>query len=355
MRRSDPFHLATLTLCLFASLAERSSADEASAGAGPTFKFVVSQAVDLNYYLRSLADLPPEQTPEAYRPGVAAVRALEKDMGRGFGWAFIEGELIHYATAAEAHDAFDKLPARIHRRDGLAVKARVPARLLAKAYLELEPTFATDLWPKHREAIEAARTRLTDGLLPKAPECFQFIADSLGMKLHTLELPVALVMIAPPPQGVTYQRRDGSVSFIGVEGLEGSLLFEVVLHEAMHSLDNATLDQTTVLADVSKALREAGHGAYSPAARDVPHTILFVQAAETVRRFIDPNHQDYGDARGYYEKLGPWTRTVRTTWLEHLAGKISRAEAVARIVAAAPPPPQAAQSQPASASGPAQP
>ena len=35
----------------------------------------------------------------------------------------------------------------------------------------------------------------------------------------------------------------------------------------------------------------------------VPHTLMFVQAEETMRRFFNPDHLAYGDAIDLYERM----------------------------------------------------
>jgi hypothetical protein len=66
--------------------------------------------------------------------------------------------------------------------------------------------------------------------------------------------------------------------------------------------------------------------------RDVPHTLMFVHAGETVRRNIDADHRHYGDVSGYYAKVPRATNAVRGPWIDYLDGKTSRDEALERIV-----------------------
>lgn len=66
--------------------------------------------------------------------------------------------------------------------------------------------------------------------------------------------------------------------------------------------------------------------------RDVPHTLMFIQAGETIRRIVLPTHVHYGDAAAYYAKVPLATRAVRTVWIEYLDGKITRETAIDRII-----------------------
>jgi hypothetical protein len=66
--------------------------------------------------------------------------------------------------------------------------------------------------------------------------------------------------------------------------------------------------------------------------RDVPHTLMFVQAGETIRRVVDPAHKHYGDVYGYYAKVPRATEAVRPAWEAHLRGELAQDAALDRIV-----------------------
>jgi hypothetical protein len=111
-------------------------------------------------------------------------------------------------------------------------------------------------------------------------------------------------------------------------------LYEVILHEATHALDVATANQPTVLNELRRRLAAVGLGPRMPVMRNVVHTLFFVQAGETVRRVVDPNHAHYGDTAGYYVKVPLAVAAVRPAWVDHLDGKVSRDEALDAIVSA---------------------
>ncbi|MEP0848204.1 MAG: hypothetical protein HRF50_15445 [Phycisphaerae bacterium] len=300
----------------------------------------VNPLVDMHYYFRALAEQRDEAAiPEPFRGAVAALRTFYSVTGPQVGSAMIEPVMMTCATAAELHDAVDKFPGRIQRRDGAPVPSRAPCRELSRAYMDVEQAFRTDIWPAHAKAIEAAQASLDRTLLPRADECLRFVLTSLAMLDPGIEIPVTLVAEAPFPQGFTYRRRNaGPACFVGVQDLEGSLLSEVVLHEAIHALDVATDGQPTVPVQLFEKLLAAGNRRGGPAHRDVPHTLIFVQAAETIRRVVDPAHQDYGDVRGYYAKVPEAVAAVRERWRECLDGKLPREQAVADIASAYKPP-----------------
>jgi hypothetical protein len=74
-------------------------------------------------------------------------------------------------------------------------------------------------------------------------------------------------------------------------------------------------------------------GADPQEVHDFVHTVMFVQAAGSVRRVLDPGHKDYGDVKGYYARVGRAGTVVVPAWRDYLDGKIDREAALARIVA----------------------
>ena len=62
---------------------------------------------------------------------------------------------------------------------------------------------------------------------------------------------------------------------------------------------------------------------------------VFVEAAEAVRRVIEPAHVPFGDAKGYYAKVPEARDAVVVPWADRLAGRIGTDEALARMVRAA--------------------
>jgi hypothetical protein len=107
----------------------------------------------------------------------------------------------------------------------------------------------------------------------------------------------------------------------------------MILHEAIHALDVATEGQDNVLSRLRQRLRGAGLTWPNRLLRDVPHTLIFMQAAETVRRLLDADHQHYGEVAGYYAKVPEAACIVRPTWTAYLDAEITRDEALERMVA----------------------
>src|SRR5262249_5719848 len=156
------------------------------------------------------------------------------------------------------------------------------ALALARALASGEAAFRERVWPEHERAIAGARELLERVLAPKEAAALEYLRTSLGLDEQALAVPVYLVADAPPPRAVT-QRDDAGrgVCFVGVRGAEGTQLVESVLHEATHALDVAQ-SRGGVLADLRRRLAAAGLQRTDRELRDVPHTLMFVQAGETV-------------------------------------------------------------------------
>jgi hypothetical protein len=238
-------------------------------------------------------------------------------------------------SAKEAVARFAELPEEFRTRAGTTVLLRDSAVRLAQTYARAEAEFRMTVWPQHQTLLAASQAQLATLLLPRLDECLADLRQHLDLDDPSGPIPVYLVAQAPAPQGFTHRRRGGGgICFVGVADLPASLLCEVVLHETTHALDVGT-PQGSVLKELRDRLAAAGLGPASAAGRDVPHTLIFVEAAETVRRRLDPAHRDYGAVRGYYAKVPRAVAAVRGPWVAYLDGQLSRAAALEQIVAGA--------------------
>lgn len=253
-------------------------------------------------------------------------------------WGILEGSLIQAEDVAAARRIAEKFPAEFQSMTGAKLPLRELATKLLDAYEPIEHDFAAKTWPDHQRKIATARKALEAELLPHASRCIEYIEKSLGMNKGQEAIPVYLVASAPAPGGFTHRRRSGGGVCIVSADEKPELLTETVLHECIHALDISTQSQPTVLNELRTKLQQAGHSARSEAMRSVPHTLIFVQAGETVRRMLIPRHRHYGDAAGYYAKVPEAAAAVREPWTAHLDGKLTSDETVARMVEKTPRP-----------------
>ncbi len=300
----------------------------------PQTRLVYEQSpiVDLYFYIRACA-APERETapPPGFEAAVELVAALDRDLDRFFlAWGPIEGALRGSQSATDLERAFADVPAELELRSGKSVALHERAQELARVLREVEPLFLERIWPQHRTAIGDARELLARGFDEKQAECLAFHLKSLAMSDPGLEIPVYLVAETPSPGAVTHRDDEGrGVCFVAVDGAEGSQLFETVLHEATHALDIAV--DESVLGRLRDKLAQKGVTQRDRAYRDLPHTLMFVQSAESIRRTVDPEHHDYGDVSGYYSRVPEASQLVRPAWKEFLDGKASLEETLERI------------------------
>ncbi len=293
----------------------------------------VNAFVDLYFFVFKLASESGKMPDiEGFAEGVDAARGL-------FGvqtLARLDVDVSQFASAADILPAFSRVSETtrlIANGKVQPVQTREKAIQLAKALMLIEKPFREKIWPQHKTAIEQAAVRVTTKLIPKERECFAYITKNLGMEDTDYTLPVYLVAESPAPGGFTNWQGDRhGVCFVGIDNNKGSQLFETVLHESIHALDLETKGKENVLEDIRNRLKKAGVAERDPDMRNVAHTIMFIQAAETVRRFVDPTHKHYGDVAGYYAKVPVVAKIELPIWIAYLDGKISREAAISQII-----------------------
>lgn len=301
----------------------------------------VRPLTDLYYEVRARAGArgaPPQEGPLS--AAVAAARVLERSFGFPLPWGLVDGELIGCQTADDLVRACEALPETFTRREpggGTRLQPlHEPAVALARALAAVEADWLTREWPPRRAALEAARAQLAARLQgPRAAALFEHFTGILDLHLARAEAPVLLVTRAPWPGAMTFRAPGGGgVSVVGLEGQAGSTLVEVALHEILHTLDELGADQETLLQRVRASLAAAGLSETDRRRRDAAHLLFFVHAADTVRRFVDPGHVDYGESAGLYARLGPYARVVRALWPRYVAGELDADGFVTLVTAA---------------------
>lgn len=305
---------------------------------GSRIELLENRFLDMHYVIRALAEVAEDKRPEPMRAAVKTAAEIENSLGGQMAWGILEGSLMQAEDIAAARRIAEKLPAEFQSMSGATLPLRELAQKLLDAYEPIERDFVERTWPDHQRKIAAARKSLAADLLPLAARCIEYIEKSLDMKDGQQAIPVYLVASAPWPGGFTHRRRGGGgVCIVGVDQ-KPELLVETALHECIHALDISTQSQPTVLNELRKKLQQAGHSPRSELMRSVPHTLIFVQAGETVRRMLNPQHRHYGDTAGYYARVPEATNAVREPWTAHLEGKMTTNEAVARMVEKTPRP-----------------
>lgn len=301
----------------------------------------VSPVVDMHFWLKSLIRKNDADVPTAFREAVAVLREYGKSTKTdGPPWSAIESNLAGCNTVDELRATLSQLPEHSRRRTktGEPLELRGPAVKVADAYKKFEAAFLRDYWPDHKRQIDARLRDIRDDFAPKIPACLAYMLEKLGMEDPAVTIPVDLVVDMPWPGAHTYRLFGGgalSIVSISRDEFAGSLLYESILHESTHALDIAA-GRNDVFDAIRRKLEAVGFSKGDDAYRNVPHTIMFVQAAETIRRIVNPEHKHYGVVSKYYERVSrpgvPIGNEVRDVWTRYLDGKISREEAVDTLV-----------------------
>ena len=295
--------------------------------------------LDLNYMIRkygsSKADLPKNL--DGFEEAVAVARQLNSEFGSwlGGGWPAIDAALTKCKNTSQAMQALAQLPETTTSRQGKAIRVRDAAIRYAKVLNAVEASYLKNVAPQHQTLVAQTNAHLTKIFNPKKLTCFSYLSNSLGLGDIQTSIPVFLVGEAPWPGAFTFwdSTKKGNV-VISIEATPGSMLFETLIHETIHALDLENTGTGNVLEEIRTRLKNAGLAENDIAVVQGSHLLVFIQAGETVRRFLDPAHQHYGDVKGLYQYPGlqPLVKVARAVWMDHLDNKISREEAIKQIV-----------------------
>lgn len=301
----------------------------------------IDPLADLIGFARHLAERPANDDPPQLATAVDAVRNLNRGFGRSGFLAFgiIDCQLLPGDGVAAFAARLAQLPEEISLPGGAKAPVRVEAVRFGVALVQAEPWFLEEVWPDHRAELERTRARIDAAFVPHETACFDYMLQSLGIADPHVDIPLFLVRHAAWPGAYTYSdREDGAFCVVASDEQPDTRLFETMLHESTHALDvladhrSGDAVDASVFARLRAGLEARALSAADRRFRDVPHTLMFVQAGETIRRLVDPDHVHYGDAAAYYPKVEPIAKVEREEWGRFLDGEISRDEALRRIL-----------------------
>jgi hypothetical protein len=241
-------------------------------------------------------------------------------------------ELENSAAAAKA---FAQFPETYKTKRGEEVALRAKAAPLAKGLVAFEEPFMKQVWPQHKVAIEKVVATVEQTLGPKEEECFDYFTRHLGMEKAESTVRVYFVAETPWPGGFTMWGKDETrgVCVISITAHKGAQLLTTVLHEAIHAFDLETKGKGNVLVELRERLLQAGFKADDLVVQHAPHLLVFIQSSETVKRYLDPSFQPYNEGVFSRPALQWLVKVEVPIWTSYLDGKISRDEALNRIVA----------------------
>ncbi|MCB1032984.1 MAG: hypothetical protein KDD47_04020, partial [Acidobacteria bacterium] len=301
--------------------------------------FRISPCLNFYFYLRSLAAAEEEAAgPPEIRAAVAAMRQIQEELGKGLlGWESFDEAARECTSVADLARRLGEVPDPVELFGGREVSLRERTLALGQALVAAENVYAAEIWPQQEPGIREAVERLRADLLPRLPEALAYHFRSLSLPDPKAELPVYFVHEIPWPGAVTQAVGGGAACFLGTSSLAPDMLLETVLHESTHGFLSLDRGGSTVTDTLRGRLREeAGLSFRDRRLRDIPHTLMFVQSGETVRRILDPQHVHYGEKETYYDRV-PLAREELSIWVDHLDGKLSREQALDRLVGLAMP------------------
>ena len=300
---------------------------------GTSLELRISPLVELYYYIRAQAAEVDVESAPGYEAAVDAARAIQGSMGSFGGWGPLDSQVFTAADAQDLLQGFAELP-EPYARHGREISIRDDAMRLATAIHELMPDFTRVLWPARKAELDRRIAYLQTDFMPEHQEALVFMMQSLAIPDPEITVPVFLVNATNPPGAMTYYLRGGApvcVIDVNVGGV-GELLLETILHESCHTLDLASRDTGSAFATLRTLLEERGLSRNDEAYNTVPHTLMFVQAEETMRRLFNPDHLAYGDVTDLYDRTGVTAVVEREIWPRYLDGELTRDEALLKIV-----------------------
>ena len=274
------------------------------AGDGPAHAFSIRASDDLHHLLSARAvSGRPAPWPERLGGAAEAAAAYGAAMGRG-PWVAMD-LMVASGVAPEGLERAARGLAPPRRFAGDAGALRDAAGAYGAALGRALPWYESEAWPARRDRL-AREARATDALIGDRALVAR-LASGLGMTPSERPVRVALAVEARRPGAWTVRGAGGEpVVFVGADVARGSasMLAEVTLHELTHAYDGPGID--SVPNRIRAGLGARGIGPRDEAMRRAWHTVFFVHAAETVRREIDPDHEDYGDGPSrVYERTAP--------------------------------------------------
>jgi hypothetical protein len=295
-------------------------------------KLRVQPFQELWYQVRALGSGEQvAEVPEMLRDAAAAARALGESLPSPTSWGPLEGTLASCDSATHALQRIDSVPETVRARPGQEVPLRAPARAILEALAKIETSWRESVWPERERRLREVESGLAAALLAKQADVWAVHAAALGFEGLELTVPSFLVTEMPSPGAITHRGDDErGVCFVSVKDMTGSKLWETVVHEATHALDIAR--DGDAFDALRAALERGGNSPRDRVFRDAPHALMFVQSAETVRRVLAPDHEDYGVTDGLYDRIGPAAEAVRTAWHDPALASATIPARVARIV-----------------------
>jgi hypothetical protein len=276
-----------------------------------------SVVADEYFWLRAKA--LEGEAPAPYAEALMAMRELRADLSPDVSsWEDLEVPLGSVRRASELSAAYAELP-QIKEVAGKLVPLRARALRLSRAMEATESTYRAGPFREHDVEIARAAKDLSARLLPNVDSILRAIEGEMALPGVSRPIEITLVGDAPYPGIFAADARGRSAaSFVRVHGLEGGALYETVLHESLHAIDELTVRSPTAMNMLRGVLARKGFDESDSNVEMAINTVTFAEAASLVRRFVDPNHRALGET-GFYA-LYPPAPAIVSAWNRHVEG-----------------------------------
>lgn len=297
---------------------------------GLPISFRQSVIADEYFWLRT--KVLEGEAPPPFADAFAAMHDLRASLGGDpTAWEDLEVPLGEVKSGAELVEAYERLPDK-KDVDGHVVALRAEALRLARAVVASEAAYRKGPYREHADAIARAAADLNARFVPHEAQIVGAIEADFGLPQGAPPIVITLVSDAPFPGAFAADQRGRVIAtFVRVRGLEGSALAETVLHECLNAFDQVTVREPTGLNALRAALAARGVDADDASAEMAMSTVMFVEAASLVRRFVDPGHTPLGES-GWYTLYAP-APAIAQAWTRHVEGEALAATADAIVKA----------------------
>ena len=299
-------------------------------GRGVAFEFNPLTALHASLRAQAESTDSAKGSAEPMATAIDAYRAFAAGAPTGAAGAlYLQGADVLVASAVDLED----LRSRLELAAGIP-GSRLPVEpmrtLLLPALEKAWPSYSGGQAARDEQEVRARMEWWAATIAPRLQPALTWLGEVVGITAPAAAVPVRLVPTMPGKGAATFRTRQGALIVAGTSRYQGSAFVEVILHEMLHAWEVVAPDSLGSL--VRQRLETAG--AEVETQRQIPHTLIFLLAAEGTKRFIDPEHVPVGEQYGAYCRgLERYRAPIEPLLREHLEGQLDRGAFIDRLVA----------------------